>query len=193
MRPVPGLQAKRRSQVSLEVVVELDRAVDGLLRGDELGGDGLLGRLCGLVGGGEKLLSLALLRDPLLGLVLGGLERRVVELGGVDPGDVDGRRRADDVRGVDAAERDAVDGEGPRHEQEPRRQVLDDDGALALEPAREEDDDASRGDGGAELGRGGDGAAREGLGGVLGRVEARGLRGKGFEVWGTSGGRGDGE
>jgi len=53
--------------------------------------------------------------------------------------------------------------------------VLDDDGALALEASGEQDDDAARGDGGALLGRGGDGAAGEGLGGVLGGVEARGL------------------
>ena len=53
--------------------------------------------------------------------------------------------------------------------------MLDDDGALALETSREEDDDAAGGDRCALLGRGGDGAAREGPGGVFGRVEARGL------------------
>jgi hypothetical protein len=68
--------------------------------------------------------------------------------------------------------------------------VLDDDGALALEAAGEQDDDAAGSDGGALLGRGGDGAAREGLGDVLGRVEARGLL---VFWWWWRGERGEGE
>lgn len=175
MRPVPGAQAERRAQVALEVVVELDRPVHGLLRGQKGGGDLLLRGLGGGVGLGEKLVALVPLRRPLLGLLLGGLERRVVELGGVNTGNVHGGRRADHVGRVDAAQRDAVDRKGPRDEQQARGQVLDDDGALALEASGEQDDDAARGDGGALLGRGGDGAAGEGLGGVLGGVEARGL------------------
>ena len=92
VRPVPGTEAECRPQVALEVVVELDRPVHGLLRRHKLRRDGLLVGLGRGVGLGEKGLALAARRRTLLGLLLGGLEGGVLELGRVDLRDVDGRR-----------------------------------------------------------------------------------------------------
>mmetsp|Transcript_26292 Transcript_26292/g.69081 ORF Transcript_26292/g.69081 Transcript_26292/m.69081 type:complete len:205 (+) Transcript_26292:60-674(+) len=68
-------------------------------------------------------------------------------------GDVKHGRGGNDVGRVDTLERDAVELERARHQDEPRRQRLQEDSALPLESPRQENADGARLEGLAELDR----------------------------------------
>lgn len=157
MGPVVLGQTELRVQILLK---------HGLLRDDlkESGVDTLLVGLA-LVGddGGLALV----VEELLLGLgsvTLGLGEVTVVDGGGdLDGGDVDLGGGGDDVGLVDALQGNSVDLVGAGDEEEARVEDLEADGPLSAEAAGEEDDDGSRGDGGADLG-GGAGSLPGGLG-----------------------------
>ena len=101
---------------------------------------------------------LALLEESILarlvcGLVLG----EVTLLGGllqdslVDTLDVDGGGGSDDIAGVYAAQRNAVNLEGTGDEENTMGKVLEDNNTLATETTSEEDDDGTGLEGGADL------------------------------------------
>lgn len=101
---------------------------------------------------------LALLEESILarlvcGLVLG----EVTLLGGllqdslVDTLDVDGGGGSDDIAGVYAAQRNAVNLEGTGDEENTLGKVLEDNDTLATETTSEEDDDGTGLEGGADL------------------------------------------
>ena len=101
---------------------------------------------------------LALLEESILarlvcGLVLG----EVALLGGlvqdrlVDTLDVDGGGGSDDIAGVYAAQRNAVNLEGTGDEENTLGKVLEDNDTLATETTSEEDDDGTGLEGGADL------------------------------------------
>jgi hypothetical protein len=105
---------------------------------------------------------LALLEESILarlvcGLVLG----EVTLLGGllqdtlIDTLDVDGGGGSNNVAGVDAAQRNAVNLEGTGDEENTLGQVLEDNDALATETTSEEDYDGTGLEGGADLRRAG--------------------------------------
>ena len=87
------------------------------------------------------------------GLVLG----EVTLLGGllqdslVDTLDVDGGGGSDDIAGVYAAQRNAVNLEGTGDEENTLGKVLEDNDTLATETTSEEDDDGTGLEGGADL------------------------------------------
>ena len=169
-----GLVAAAEGELGGHVPLEVGHLVDD---GSELGVERLV---VFDVGRGELLLLLLTLEEVLLvllGAVLGGLlEVRVVELGGVHAGRVNLLGGGDDIALVHPLDRHAVDAVRAAHQEEPGLELPEEDDALALEVAGEEDEDGAGGDGGAKLGgvlR--DRRALERELDVLGGVEARGL------------------
>jgi len=92
-----------------------------------------------------------------VGSLLGGGLRLgkvgVVELGAVNPGDVNLGAGRDDEGLVDTADRNAVDLVGAGHEEQARGELLKEDNPLAPETTREEDENSPRGDALPKLGR----------------------------------------
>lgn len=104
----------------------------------------------GVVGIDSYLWLLSLLEECLLaGLLLGLLADEVLGLGhlvdllGVDAGQVNLLGGGDDVSGVHSSQRDAVDLEGAGDEQDALVEGLEEDNALAAEAAGEQDQDGA--------------------------------------------------
>lgn len=99
---------------------------------------------------GSYLWLLSLLEERLLtGLLLGLLADKVLGLGdlvdllGVDAGQVDLLGGGDDVSGVDSSQGDAVDLEGASDEQDTLVEGLEEDDTLAAEATGEKDQDSA--------------------------------------------------
>lgn len=67
----------------------------------------------------------------------------LVDLGGIETGNVDLEGGGDNVAGVDPAQRDAVDLEGTGDEENALVEGLEEDDALAAEAAGEQDQDGA--------------------------------------------------
>jgi hypothetical protein len=136
-----------------------DDGVNGLLGGDESGGNGSLLLLLTV----ESLLRL-------LAVLSGALEHGVSNSGNVNLGDVDGGLGSNDVRSDNAAKRDTVDLVGASDEEETRLELLQEDNASTSVATGKEDENSAGGDGGTELGGGVLSlAGLQGLGDALGR------------------------
>lgn len=95
---------------------------------------------------------LSLLEEGLLaGLILGGIASEVfglcdlVDLGLVNTGKVDFLGGGDNVSGVDASQRDAVDLEGTGHEEDALVEGLEEHYTLASESASQKDENGTGG------------------------------------------------
>merc|ERR1719171_3180077 len=133
-----GVLTVLEGKLGLEVLLEKRVLADGLHKSRV---DGLL---VSLAGSGAA--------TVLVTLVLGGLEVGVVELLQVRGADVHLGGGGDDVAGVDAAERDAVNAVRASDEEEAGLvHLLEDDGVLATELALEQDGNGARGKGLAQL------------------------------------------
>lgn len=104
----------------------------------------------GICSGRSYLCLLSLLEESLLaGLLLGLLADEVlglgdlVDLAGVDSGEVDLLGSGDDVSGVDPSEGNTVDLEGAGNEEDTLVEGLQEDNALATETASEQDQDGA--------------------------------------------------
>lgn len=95
----------------------------------------------------EESLLTGLLRGTVAGEVLLGSD--LVNLLGVEAGQVDLVRGGDDVSGVDAAQRDTVDLERASDQEDTLLEVLEEDNALAAETASEQDQNGTGLEGGA--------------------------------------------
>lgn len=120
----------------------------------------------------QELLLLTLTEEfLLLGVLAGSLglgEVGVVDgLGDGNTGQVNLGRGSDNVGLSDSSQRDTVESEGTRDEQETRVQLLQEDNSLASESTGQEDKDGTGGDRGSELGLAGGLSADLGLGDVL--------------------------
>ena len=158
-------EAERGGKVAGEHVDLLDvrdeRLVDGLLVGRPAAGNLLLLCImsvsppvhpftppapeCSSYLGLLALLEESLLASLLLGLLGGEVlrPRDLLNLGLVEAGQIDLHGCRNDVSGVDAAEGNAVDLEGAGDEQNTLVEVLEEDDALAAEPAGEQNQDGA--------------------------------------------------